>query len=190
MNRWGPEGPPPEAYSRVSDPERFRPLHNVALRLVEQLETAFNLERLEGYGLDRELEVGNLAHPSVRLTPQDPKAAPLTIAFTTFPGLRVRVGRWRTDAFPACGCDACDETANDEATWLTELIDDITAGRFREEMSLTAADGWWLESHFWSPQHRYSNRLRVDGVRAREMLAGGERLSIEWGPWPRRKSPR
>jgi hypothetical protein len=30
MNRWDSERPPPEAYSRFIDPERFRPLHNVA----------------------------------------------------------------------------------------------------------------------------------------------------------------
>jgi Family of unknown function (DUF6226) len=143
MNRWGPEGPPPEAYSRVSDPERFRPLHDVALRLLEQLQAAFNVERFEGYGLDRELEVGDLVRPSVRLIPRDQNAAPLAIAFTTFPGLRVRVGRWLTDGFPACGCDACDETADEEATRLAKLVDDLTAGRFRESVSLSlAGDGW------------------------------------------------
>lgn len=187
MNRWGSEGPPPEAYSRVSDPERFRPLHNVALRLLEQLEAAFKIERFEGYGLDSELEVGDLARPSVRLVPQDPKAAPLVIAFTTFPGLKVRVGRWRTDAFPQCGCDACDETADDEATRLAELVDALTAGRFREGVSLLLAGDGWQESEYWLPSgHRYSSRSLVERGLAREMLARSESSSIEWGPWPRR----
>jgi hypothetical protein len=88
MNRWGSEGPPLEAYSRVTNPERFRPLHGVALTLLEQLHASFNAERVEGYGLDSELESGALARPSVRLIPDDPKAAPLTITFTTFPGLK------------------------------------------------------------------------------------------------------
>src|SRR5262245_14953056 len=186
MNRWGSDGPPPEAYSRVSDPERFRPLHNVALSLLEQLEASFNVERFEGDRLDSELELSGLARPSVRLVPRDSKAAPLTIAFTVFPGLNVRVGRWRMVAFPACGCDACYETANDEATRLTELIDDVTAGRFREAISLSLAGNGWEKSEHWSSRHRHSSRSHVDRVRARDMLAEGERSSIEWGPWPRR----
>jgi hypothetical protein len=146
MNRWGSDRPPPEAYSRVSDPERFRPLHNFALKLLEKLEVAFNIERFEGYDLDSELDVGDLARPSVRLAPRDPTAAPLVIAFTTFPGLKVRVGRWLTANFPACGCDACDETANDEAARLADPVDAITAGRFREGVSLPVAGDGWRES--------------------------------------------
>jgi hypothetical protein len=191
MNRWGPDGPPPEAYSRVSDPERFRPLHNVALHLLAQLEAAFDVERFEGYGLDSELEVGGLARPGVRLVPRGPQAAPLTIAFTTFPGLRVRVGRWLTTNFPACGCDACAETADDEAAGLAQLVDALTAGRLREGVSLPMAGDGWQESEYWLPSgHRYSSRSSVDRARAREMLAGSASSSIEWGPWPRRETTR
>src|SRR5262245_12869446 len=149
MSRWGIDGPPPEAYSRVTDPERFRPLHNVALRLLEQLEASFNVERFAGYGFDNELEVGDLERPTVRLVPREQKAAPLAIAFTTFPGLRVRVGRWLTDGFPQCGCDACDETADDEAIRLASLVDAVTAGRVREGVSLPPAGTSWQESEYW-----------------------------------------
>jgi Family of unknown function (DUF6226) len=159
MNRWSSEGPPPEAYSRVSDPERFHPLYNAALRLLEHLEAAFNIERFEGYGLDSGLEVGDLARPSVRLVPRDPMAAPLAIAFTTVPGLKIRLGRWLTANFPACGCDACDETANDEAARLAELVNALTAGRFREGVSLPAAGDDCQELEYLLPSgHSYSNR--------------------------------
>jgi hypothetical protein len=131
-------------------------LHNVALRLLDQLQAAFNVERFEGYGLDSELEVRDLSRPSVRLAPRDSKAAPLAIAFTTFPGLEVRVGRWRTVAFPTCGCDACDETADDEATRLAELVDDVTAGRFREEISLPLAGGGPVDSSARQQRQRHS----------------------------------
>jgi hypothetical protein len=189
MNRWGSEGPPAEAYSRVTNPERFLPLHNVALMLLEQLQASFKVERFEGYGLDSELEVGDLALPSVRLVPRDQKAAPLAIAFTTFPGLRVRLGRWLTDGFPACGCDACDETADEEATRLAKLVDDLTAGRFRESASLSLAGDGWQECEHWSlGGHRYSSRSLLDRARVREMLAGRESLSIGWGPWPRHET--
>ena len=136
MNRWGSDGPPPEAYSRVTNPERVRPLHDFALMLLAQLDASFAVDRIEGYGLDSELEVGDLARPSVRLVPRDSKAAPLAVAFTTFPGLKVRAGHWCTAAFPVCGCDACDETASNETARLSEMIDDVVAGRFREAIAM------------------------------------------------------
>ena len=51
-DRWGIEGPPPEAYSRVTDPERFRDLHDFAVGLLGRLEATFDVERLEGDDLD------------------------------------------------------------------------------------------------------------------------------------------
>ena len=84
-DRWGMDGPPAEAYSRVTDAGRFRPLHDTAVRLLETLEMTFDVWRVEGYGLDEELEEGALARPSIKLTPTDLGAAPLVIAFTAFP---------------------------------------------------------------------------------------------------------
>jgi hypothetical protein len=188
MNRWGLEGPPPEAYSRVTNPERFRPLHDFAQTLLTQLHASFNVEQVRGYGLDSELEVGDLASQSIRLVPDDPKAAPLVATFTTFPGLRVRVGRWCTAVFPACGCDACDEAADDEAIRLRELIDAVVAGRFREGIALPPTGDGWQEWELWSPSRRSSGRLRIDRERAREMLAEIEGSSIEWAPWRRRQA--
>jgi hypothetical protein len=188
MNRWGPDGPPPEAYSRVTNSERFRPLHDFALTLLAQLHASFAVDRMEGYGLDTELEVGGLVRPSVRLVPRDAKPAPLAVAFTTFPGLKVRAGRWCTAAFPACGCDACDETANDETVRLAEMIDDVVAGRFREGMAMPPMGEGWLEWERWSPSRRSSGRWPIDRERARAMLAVAERSPIEWAPWPRCKT--
>ena len=131
--RWGPEGPPEDAYSRVTNPERFRPLHPTMLEIIGRLENGFEVERTEGYGLDEELERGfGLARPCVRLSPRDPDAAPIAVVFSAFPGLHVRFGRWHTEAFPSCGCDACDESAEDQIERLNEMVDDTTAGRYRE----------------------------------------------------------
>jgi hypothetical protein len=77
MNHSKPYGTPPEAHSRLTNPERFRPLHSFMVELIGRLEVAFDVERLEGYGLDDELEKGDLARPSVRLVPRDPSAAAL-----------------------------------------------------------------------------------------------------------------
>jgi len=99
--------PLPEAYSRVTNPERFRPLHTLMVELIGRLEATFDVEHVEGYGLDSELERVDLARPSVKLVPRDTSAASIAVAFTAFPGLLVRIGRWRIEAFPSCGCDAC-----------------------------------------------------------------------------------
>jgi Family of unknown function (DUF6226) len=185
MKRWGSEGPPPEAYSRVSEPQRFCPLHDIALRVLAQLQAAFNIERFDGYGLDSELEGGDLARPLVRLVPRDPKAAPLAIAFTTFPGLKVRIGRWYSDGFPSCGCDACAETADGEAVRLSQMVDAVTGGKFREALWVPLVGDAWQEAEFWSPCGRASSRTPVDRSHARQLLAGSDCLRCEWRPWPR-----
>jgi hypothetical protein len=41
------EGPPPEAYSRVSNPERFQLLHEFALNKLIQLEKNYQVRREE-----------------------------------------------------------------------------------------------------------------------------------------------
>jgi len=51
------------------------------------LELEFDAERAEGCGLDAELEQRcELARPSISLVPRGAAAAPLTVAFSAFPG--------------------------------------------------------------------------------------------------------
>ena len=71
----GKAGPPPNpAYSRVTNPERFRPLHSAMLEIVGRLESIYDVELAEGYGLDAELERGlRPARPQVRLVPRIPR---------------------------------------------------------------------------------------------------------------------
>src|ERR1700738_5220398 len=103
-NRWGVDGPLQKAYSRVTSLGRCASLHAVAAELLDRLELEFDAERAEGYGLDPELEEGyKLARPSVTLVPRDVGAAPIVVAFSAFPGVLVRFGRWCTGAFPTCG---------------------------------------------------------------------------------------
>jgi len=186
-HRWGAAGPPLEAYSRVTNPERFASLHDAAAELLDRLEREFEAERRVAYGLDPELEQGcNLSRPSVALRPRDIGAAPLVVAFSDFPGLRVRFGRWYVVAFPTCGCDACDETAERETERLRSLIDNMTAGHFREAIRVRADGTEWKESEFWSTGGRCPEELRLDQTRTRKLLDGGDRSSYEWGPWLRR----
>ncbi len=187
-SRWGGEEPPPEAYSRVTNAERFRPLHPAMLEIIGRLEKDFQAKRTEGCGLDEELGSGlDLARPGARLSPKDLDAAPIVVVFTAFPGLHVRFGRWYKEPFPSCGCDACDESAEGEIERLNEMVDDVTAGRFREAIQcpmISSSGAGWRETKFWSPDGiRSRGRSRVDGLRAREMSGGLRRLDLDWKPW-------
>ena len=181
-----PEGPPDEeAYSRVTNPERFAPLHDIAAGLLNRLEATFDVERAEGYDLDPELESVELARPSTRLVPRDPGAAPIVVAFTALPGVFVRFGRWCIIRFPSCGCDACVDTLDYEVERLDEMIDDVTAGRFREAIRPVGGDPW-LTHEFWSSSGRSKGERKLGRSRAQQLLVGNDRSSYEWSPWPRR----
>jgi hypothetical protein len=187
-NRWGAEGPPSEAYSRVTNPERFGSLHQVAAELLDRLEREFEAERAEGYGLDPELEEGfKLARPSVTLVPRDAGAAPIVVAFSDFPGIVVRFGRLCTAAFPTCGCDACDEAAESEAERFESMVDNLTAGRFREGIRIPAEGAAWQEWEFWSDGGHCRQKSQLDPARARQLVAARDRSLYEWGPWPKRR---
>ena len=192
-------GPPDEAYSRVTNPERFLPLHAAMLEIIGRLENDYEVERNEGYGLDEELERHlDLARPSVRLSPSDAEAAPIVVTFSTFPSLNLRFGRWYREPFPDCGCDACDESAEVEIGRLAEVIDDVTAGRFREAVRrpyMSFMGSGWIERELWAPDDRQESRFglrhkggsSISDQRAREMSGGRRRLDLYWKPWPRRK---
>ncbi len=191
--KYGRAVPPPDpAYSRVTNAERFRPLHSAMLETIGRLENDFDVERTEGYGLDAELERGlDPASPPVRLNPRDSDAAPIAVVFSTFPGLHVRFGRWYSEPFPSCGCDACDESAEGEIERLNEMVDDVVAGRFCEAIRrplISFRGSGWRETKFWSSVGRRTNRSRVDGLRAREMAGGRRRLDLNWRAWRRRRT--
>ena len=154
---WGDDGPPKEAYSRVTNLERFLPLHDAVLEMLAALEQRFDVERVEGYDLDEELQFRELVRPTVTLRPTDPEAAPMTVAFTDFPGLSVRFGRWYIEPFPSCGCDACAEDAEGETERLTELVDCVTTGGFREAVVYSPArwkPGGWFGAEPGTPAPR------------------------------------
>lgn len=174
---WGPEGPPEEAYSRVTNPERFMPLHDAALEMLSTLEQRFDVQRAEGYGVDEELEFRGVRRPTIVLRPNDPEAASLAVAFTDFPGLNVRFGRWSTEPFPGCGCDACAEDAEGETERLIEMVDVLTAGGFREAVVHSPErriPGWWRPDRWL----RARFRTRTRGVWAYAPLSEQPRKAV------------
>ncbi|HXG69387.1 MAG TPA: DUF6226 family protein [Gemmatimonadaceae bacterium] len=182
------EGPPPEAYSRITNPDRFAPLHDDALNLLSRLSAEFDVQRSEGYGLDPELERADLARQTVQLVPANPASASLTFVFTTFPSVNLRCGRLMVETFPCCGCDACGETAASEGKRLHAVIDEVVHGHFREEITipwLGRASQKFELGTLGSPNGLRKGGVSLERLRARALVRGGTR-SWQWAPWPTR----
>ncbi|MBC7788885.1 MAG: hypothetical protein H7Z74_02970 [Anaerolineae bacterium] len=183
------EPPSLEAYSRVTNPERFLPLHALALALVDQLTADYDVERTEAFALLPDMQPFEYSRPPVTLMPLASEAAPIAIAFTAYPGLVVRCGRWFSDSFPSCGCDACDETAGSEGDRLDRLLADVVAGRFREELTIP----WFGDASLrWAMGDRLTHsegRGAMPRDRARALRGSGP-SRVEWQPWRFRAATR
>lgn len=175
------DDPPEEAYGRVTDAERFRLLHDVALSIIANLETRFDVEVQRGLDDD---DGGSGETPSVidrvSLTPADPRAAPIVFRFTDFPGVRVRFGEWQDVAFPTCGCDACAEDPTDVEADLRLWVDAVTSGHFVE---------WWngfdLQHVVTFADGSFQSGRTPALDRAEERRLGTPRTH-HWGAWPER----
>lgn len=189
-DRWGPEGPPDEAYSRVTNPERFEPLIPYAEQLLDGLERTFVVTREEGYDLvvSHWSSPKKLSRASMRLLPSAEEAAPIVVAFSSYPGISVLAGHWYETNFPHCGCDACDETAAGGQAELTELVDAVVSGRIREYVDLPLIGDGWLGNAQWSSGGNSSGKSRITRKQARKLIAAADgRRKIEYGPWPQRE---
>ncbi|KDP91102.1 MULTISPECIES: DUF6226 family protein [Clavibacter] len=121
-SRWDDaDGLPEAAYSRTSHLERFAPLHAVADALVAHLAATHEVTVVEGP--DPALAD---PHPdavrSVRIAPRDGAGPTLTLELTAFPGVLLHVDQRMAEAFPPCGCDACDDRWEDVADHLEEAV--------------------------------------------------------------------
>ena len=167
-----------ERTGRTTNAERYRLLHRVAEDLVDTFESEFDVDRFDGIETDLELGAG-LAERQVRLVPRSASAAPLTIAFTNFPGLALRLGRWRTEWFPRCGCDYCDEDPQALAREVREYAEAVAHGRFSER--LTRGLRRWTLSHAlegsdWSS----SGESSLSRQKARAL---GPPAKLQWEAW-------
>ena len=206
-DRWGENGPPLEAYSRVTNPERFEPIIPVTLSILDQLHETYDVERIDRLGIDPQIEQSKseAPRPTIRLKPRNRRAATITIAFSSFPGIHARFGKWTTDTYPGCGCDACDETVETEIERLNDMIHNVTRGRFREARGEPhipqLGKAWWAQEN-WAPTNlrsyknlRYSSsygrgassasRVNLNGIRNRWPFRKTVQ-EIRWEPWPLR----
>ena len=184
-DRWGVAGPPEDTYSRDAHPERFAPLHDVADALVAHLVATYDVEVLEGDEalVDLHLDAQPVRR-AVRLVPAAADAAPLTLAWTGYPGVVVRAGVLFEGALPICGCDACDETAGSVAQQVEELVLGVVDGRLQETLDgrrtgrrLTTPDGGWSSEAGEAPRWATDEHLRAAARRLADLPDG-------WRPWP------
>jgi hypothetical protein len=173
-----PTEPP---YGRVTNAARFAILHSVAVELLDQLEKEFDVERIEPYAHDEDLRgfAGvSVTRPTVALVPRE--GAPLVVAFSSFPGLLVRLGRGYRTAFPSCGCDACDESADGEADRFRELVRAVTRGQFREFVETDANGSLTLVWEWESSGRRWREQLLLESAEASKVELGPR---SPWKPW-------
>jgi len=160
--RWGMEPPPDDAYSVVTHPERFQPVHDVARALIGYLERTYDVAVSQDPALLADLPERLVGATAVaRLTPANLRSAPITVVFTDMPGIGVMAGVLLVEPLPLCGCDACDEsweTAADDLEWLV----------------LAVVEGGFTEGVTRRPRARVSYKLeRSDSYRGGEGLRAG-----------------
>ena len=172
--------PPPEAYGRVTNPERFRVLHSAAERLVDDFAERYDIHVGAGLVSDDPLFDSGLVERVIDLNPSRPDAAPVTVVFTSYPGLIVRFGRWHVEGFPRCGCDACDE----DPDWLLEEL--------RKRLQATADGGFSEEVTSWLRPGRSATfegeRWSSSGWVRQRRSEIGRPERIDWAPWAARQA--
>jgi hypothetical protein len=172
--------PPPEAYGRVTNPERFRVLHRGAEELLSRLESDYEVDRAEGADVDTRLARGVAVERCVRLVPSTGYGASLTVAFSSFPGLFVRYGLYVTEALPHCGCDACDEDPDSIVSELTTQAELLANGRFTEEIRSGDVLAFTFDGQ---------SRCERWPINSAEIVGPVTPVRRAWGPWSAR-SPR
>lgn len=187
-SRWGAE-PPEESYSRVSNPERFAPIHTVADALIRWLERTFDVaaERREEVAGDL-LRAPEGFLRAVRVTPNAASAAPLTFVFTSFPGIQLHAGALHDFPFPVCGCDACDVDILSLAEDLEWTVHTVVGGGYSEQFGSWPSR--WVEYHLnESGVATRSGRARVKDLPKHRAKMGRRTLprAGQWEPWPTRK---
>lgn len=179
-DKWASEGPPQEAYGRVTDAERYLVLHEIAQALLDDLERGFDVTREVSTEAD---QLSASSRPVVRLVPADAAASPL-IVFDDFPGLLVRMGDDCIAGLPACGCDACDETVERCAEQLHAYAEVCAGGNFGERIA--HAHGWWHERWYGFPVGVSWNRTPLDLPQRDALLQAFGGDEKRWAPWPQR----
>ncbi|MBM3696080.1 MAG: hypothetical protein FJW79_09140 [Actinobacteria bacterium] len=179
--------PEPEAYGRVTNPERYRVVVDAAETLVRQLVDTFDVTTSAGDAAADFPTFRGAIGGTIRLVPG--LGVPLVFAFTPFPGVLIRRGEGEVEAFPSCGCDACDEPPAEVIGAMTDLVQTAVDGCYEEVLFRRP-----LLRSFLSRFAHLSGRRRASFgyLRRRRRFGRGvgrqpTRRVVRLGPpWPRR----
>ena len=174
----------PQAYSQVTDPGRYAVLHEAAERLLDELTSRYTVERRE---TAEPLGATGERVRTVRLIPRTPAAAPLAVAFTDFPGVVLRLGRWYSESLPGCGCDACDERPQDLVDEMRLQIGALVEGGLWERVR-RGMTGSWSETRLVGEGFDQGYETPLDPREARAARRDGFAAPVQWAPWPKRSS--
>lgn len=163
-----------------TDTARFAVLHDAADHLLDELTRRYMVVRRE----TKEL-VGPADAPvrTVRLMPRTPAAGPFAVAFTGFPGLRVRLGRWWAEVLPACGCGRCDEDPADLVELLRVQTSALIEGGLWERVR-RGVGGSWYETRLIGVGFSARREGPLTSRDAREARRSGFAAPVQWAPWP------
>jgi hypothetical protein len=169
-------------HPHVADSQRFAVLHEAAERLLDEFTERYVVERREGK------ELLGPAEPLVRvvrLMPHMPAAGPLAIAFTEFPGVTVRLGRWWAETLPGCGCEVCAEDPQDLIDVLRAQAAALVEGGLWERVR-RGIGGSWFETRLIGDGVNARREGPLTAREARDARRGGFAAAAQWAPWPRR----
>lgn len=163
---WGIDGPPQEAYSRVTEPERFAPLGVEADRLIAELASRFGIEPVT-LDANPALVRRRAFDRIVRLEPRE--GSPLTFAFQGH-YLTLLFGWWQESVIPPCSCDACDEDAESAIAMMRQTVGRIVERGFTEELSRSRFDVPFRDAPDLPPEFRRTLLERTMDRRKRWIL--------------------
>jgi hypothetical protein len=158
---------------RVTNPGRFRVLHRVAATTLNDLERRYAVSRVRLVPVARDFGFGY--ERVERLVPLNAECAPLTIGYSSFPGIDVRYGRWYAESFPHCGCDYCDDDVDELAANFQTTVRAVVTEGFSEVRSGEQYAYTFSNSRGERSYHSHENPPGADLPPCPD---GG------WQPWP------
>ena len=169
-------GPPNEAVGRITRPERYNQIAESARSLIERLERRYlvSVERsVLSADAVRRKRWGHVGDDYVIIRPRS--GAQVEFAFTDFPGVLVRYGQFGNQQFPACGCDACNESPSELSESLNALVGAIVGGGLTEKLTRRRVHVSVLARY---GEHAIDRKLAIG-----EWKKLGDLGERDWQPW-------
>lgn len=190
-NRWAfGDGPPEDSYSRITHPERFAQLQELAKDLIQYLVSNFDASEETTDGSELPPVDRSLGGDLVKVISADPACSPITFELTS-EGVRLHYGTLMGSHHPPCNCDACDETLESAASDMEWTVFAVVNGGLREAVDLSDPLPVWHELRGedgsrsgYSPLDDLSGHWKE---LARTMH--NEPAARHWSKWPHRENP-